>query len=278
MTPPSLRSATLPEVEVMLKWADAEGWNPGIDDAAAFFASDPDGFFVAQVDGHPVAAISVVNHSTEYAFLGLYLCLPEYRGRGIGYALWSHALAHAGHRTVGLDGVAAQEANYERSGFVRAGSTIRMEGTLDPAPDARVRALGAPNLDHLMRLDEAANGFARPAFLSAWLTPMPSRQSLVLHDAGVVTGFGTLRYCRDGIKIGPLIAPNANDALALARAGILRMSAPRVIIDVPSENTCLLEQLIRAGFVETFTTARTYRGEVVNRASNLQAIASMELG
>ena len=65
----SCRTATLPEVVQMLDWAAEEGWNPGIDDAAAFYAADPEGFFVAEVDGQPVAAISVVNHSDAHAFL-----------------------------------------------------------------------------------------------------------------------------------------------------------------------------------------------------------------
>lgn len=84
----------------VLDWAADEGWNPGLDDAAAFLASDPEGFFVTEADGAPVAAISVVNHSPDFAFLGLYLCQPAWRGRGIGLRLWTHALTHAG----GADG------------------------------------------------------------------------------------------------------------------------------------------------------------------------------
>ncbi len=87
-----MRTATLADVNLMLDWAADEGWNPGLDDAAAFHASDPEGFFVAERAGAPVAAISVVNHDDRNAFLGLYLCRPEWRGQGIGLALWNHAL------------------------------------------------------------------------------------------------------------------------------------------------------------------------------------------
>ena len=111
----SFRTARADELPLVLSWAEAEGWNPGPDDAAAFFASDPEGFFVADADTGPVAAISVVNHSDAFAFLGLYLCLPEHRGKGIGFGLWQHALAHAGARCVGLDGVPAQQDNYRKS-------------------------------------------------------------------------------------------------------------------------------------------------------------------
>ena len=83
-----MRRARKDEIGLILDWAAAEGWNPGLDDAAAFFAADPQGFFIAENDGEPIAAISVVNHSERFAFLGLYLCLRNWRGRGIGYALW----------------------------------------------------------------------------------------------------------------------------------------------------------------------------------------------
>ena len=99
-----LRNADLSELETVLDWAAAEGWNPGLADAEAFYTADPQGFFVAEADGAPVAAISVVNHDAKNAFLGLYICKPEVRGQGIGFALWQHALRHAGDRSVGLDG------------------------------------------------------------------------------------------------------------------------------------------------------------------------------
>ena len=35
----TFRTATLAELETVLDWAAAEGWNPGIDDAVAFSCS-----------------------------------------------------------------------------------------------------------------------------------------------------------------------------------------------------------------------------------------------
>ena len=78
------------ELDTVLSWAADEGWNPGLADAEAFHAVDPEGFFKATVKGEPVAAISVINHDSENSFLGLYLCRPEWRGRGIGFKTWRH--------------------------------------------------------------------------------------------------------------------------------------------------------------------------------------------
>ncbi|MEL6127703.1 MAG: N-acetyltransferase, partial [Pseudomonadota bacterium] len=61
------RRLTVEDLDTVLEWAAAEGWNPGWDDAEAFHRADPAGFFGAEVDGRLVAAISVVNHTSTFA-------------------------------------------------------------------------------------------------------------------------------------------------------------------------------------------------------------------
>ncbi|SHJ17656.1 Acetyltransferase (GNAT) domain-containing protein [Palleronia salina] len=271
------RVARAGEVAVMLDWAAAEGWNPGLDDAAAFHAADPDGFFVSEVGGQVVAAISVVNHSDAFAFLGLYLCRPEFRGRGIGFALWNFARSHAGDRTVGLDGVAAQQANYARSGFVLYGRTQRLSGHL--ATEALTlpvaRAVEIPEIE---RLDAAANGVSRPGFLHTWLQDGPTRKTVLGRDGKTITGVATARTCRDGCKIGPIIADDAHAALHLARQAASAVGESRVTIDVPDTAAPFAELLRQQGFTEGFSTARMYSGDAPAAGQCLQAVATLELG
>lgn len=274
---PVFRTATADEVALTLDWAAAEGWNPGLEDAGAFRAADPKGFFVADVNGQPVAAISVVNHGPGHAFLGLYLCLEAYRGRGIGFDLWTYALGHADLRAVGLDGVAAQEANYARSGFVRTGATTRWEGQLDAATDPRVRLAGPLDAVHIAAMDTAAGGYARPAFLAAWTAQTDTRRTLVLED-GTPKGFATIRLCREGAKIGPVVAPDAAMALVLARAALAELPAGHVVLDLPSANATLTAELTARGFYSNYAAARMWRGTAPRATPELQAIATMELG
>ncbi len=272
-----MRRARRDELEEILNWAADEGWNPGLQDAEAFWAADPEGIFVAERTGRPVAAISVVNHASDHAFLGLYLCRPDFRGQGIGFALWQHALGHAGDRTIGLDGVAAQEANYARSGFVRIGATLRMDGRLSATPDAAVRPASAEDLPVLQTLDRAAFGVSRPRFLHSWLTDHATRKTVVLMDRDGITGFATARQCRAGIKIGPIVAHSVEEALRLAR-GALDTRDAQVTIDVPDAQAEFLLALEKIGFSNGFSTARMYRGRSPGAGSLSKAIATMELG
>ena len=159
----TFRHASFAELAMVLKWAAVEGWNPGTDDAAVFFGTDPKGFFVAEdTSGEVLAAISVVNHSDDFAFLGLYIVRPEHRGKGIGFALWQHALEHAGDRTVGLDGVEAQQQNYKKSGFAHAGGTTRFTGLIEGTADADIRLASPGDVSWMVEAEAAASGVVKP--------------------------------------------------------------------------------------------------------------------
>jgi len=272
------RIARESELAMILDWARIEGWNPGFDDAPPFWAADPQGYFIAEVDGQPAAAISVVNHDDSFAFLGLYLCRPAFRGRGIAYALWQHALVHAGNRTLGLDGVPAQQDNYRKSGFVSAGSTLRMQGDVPGLQDAAVRPATAADAPRVAALDTSANGYERKAFLAAWIAPGPLRRTLVLDEGGEVMGFATVRLCHAGIKIGPVVAPDADAAMRLIGVAAGVLGSPAAMIDVPAQNQALRDRLSAIGLVPSFPTARMYRGTPPRQDGTLQSVGTLELG
>ncbi|KIT17945.1 GNAT family N-acetyltransferase [Jannaschia aquimarina] len=274
------RNMIRPELDLALDWAAAEGWNPGLDDADAFWAADPDGFFVADEDGRPVAAISVVTHSERFAFLGLYICLPSHRGLGTGLGLWTHALAHAGDRTVGLDGVPDQQANYARSGFAHAGGAVRHVGRPAPRRSDRVRPALAADRAALVALEAAASGWSKPAYMEAWFTGAPTRTTHLIEEGGEIAGAVTLRTCREGTKIGPLIARDAGMAADLLHHAAATVDT-ELTVDVPQEAEAFAGICVAEGMVPGFSTARMYRGNARPAPSGeaiLCGVATLEIG
>ncbi|MGV3635083.1 MAG: GNAT family N-acetyltransferase, partial [Pseudorhodoplanes sp.] len=89
------------EISIAIGWAPAEGWNPGLNDAACFAAVDPEGFLIGEIGDEPVATISCVNYDPRFAFLGFYIVRKDLRGRGFGLQIWNAAIAHAGSRVIG---------------------------------------------------------------------------------------------------------------------------------------------------------------------------------
>ena len=255
----TIRRMTIKELHNVLDWVRREGWNPGLDDAAPFYAADPQGYFVNEVAGKVAAAISVVNHSDEFAFLGLYICLPEYRGQGHGSALWSAAIAHAGQRNIGLDGVEDQQSNYRKSGFVLTGKTVRYQGILPSASEPVTRCKA--DLEALLALDKRITGVSRPDFARGWFTDTPSRKTFSLRDrSGPIRAFATARKCHEGLKIGPLWSEDLNSVEALLRAIVDEFGVQQAQIDVPGGSEGLAAHFSALGFRPVFRTARMYKG------------------
>jgi hypothetical protein len=48
----SIRVMRPDEIGIAADWAAAEGWNPGLADAACFATVDPEGFLIGEVDGN----------------------------------------------------------------------------------------------------------------------------------------------------------------------------------------------------------------------------------
>lgn len=264
---------------VVKGWAADEGWNPGLADAAAFHEQDPDGFFLGRIDGEVASAISVVTYGTDYAFLGHYLVRPDLRGRGHGLTTWKTALAHAGNRTIGLDGVVAQQDNYRRSGFESAHRTIRFTGTVPAAAaPADIRAVRPEDVEDITAYDAACTPADRPRFLAHWLTG-PGHHAVVRRAGDRVTGYGVIRPAHDCPRIGPLFADTAEDAQALFAALAAEAAGRPIAIDVPENNPVGVALAEAAGFTPSFETARMYTGPVRPYAQErVFGVTTLELG
>lgn len=258
-----IRTMTRAEVGLALDWAGAEGWNPGLHDADCFHAADPGGFLVGVLDGEPIASISVVKSGSDFAFLGLYIVLPQFRGQGHGWALWQAGMASAAGRTVGLDGVVAQQANYRKSGFAFAWRNQRLAGRAAATNDiaAGTVPLSTLPLQDVLDYDRPFFPAGREAFLRCWVT-RPGGAALGWRGRdGRLRGYGVIRRCREGAKVGPLFADDASIADALFRALAAQVEpGSAVFLDVPEPNAEALALGDRLGLQLVFETARMYTG------------------
>lgn len=278
----TIRTMTPDDLKVAIEWAADEGWNPGIDDAQGFLAADPEGFLMGFVDGEPVTAISVVAYGDAYGFLGLYLCHHEHRGKGYGWATWQAGMARLGNRTVGLDGVEAQQENYRKSGFEFAHRTIRHGGIsmVDQPMDARLTTIGRGIFPSIRDYDRDVSALPRAEFLKTWVqAEHPTRRGFALVEDGNVTGYGAIRACQSGFKIGPLFAntPEGADILFRALAGMVK--GQDIYLDVPEPNEAALTLTERYELSPEFITARMYKGPAPDLPLDKTfGITTMELG
>jgi hypothetical protein len=279
MTVRTIRTLNAAEVETLVDWAAGEGWNPGLGDATAFHAADPYGFIGAFVGKEMVAGISAVAYGDDFGFIGLYICRPDRRGEGHGKAVWDAGIARLGSRTIGLDGVAEQRDNYRRMGFAPAYETTRYSGRMVASVNAGSSiGLVTPALvSQILAYDLRCFPASRQSFLEQWL--QSPRNALAVEIAGEISGYGVVRPCRDGFKIGPLFADDT-DAAGLLLEGLAKFSEGGDLhIDVPATNTIFIAALDSAGFSPGFTTTRMYKGAIPRNAQyKVFGITSLELG
>ena len=275
---PEIRTATRADLETVLGWAEAEGWNPGVEDAARFHAADPEGFVVALHEGRPAASVSVVRLGADRGFLGLYLCRPELRGRGLGLAVWRAGMARMAGRVVGLDGVVAQQANYARSGFAPSHRNLRFAGV--PCLGGAATAPAEPrHAAAILALDRRATGLDRPGFMAAWSRPGPDRHVRVLERDGELEGFGVLRRCAVGWKVGPLVARDPGTAADLLCGLASDAAGEPMMLDVPEPNAAGLALAEAAGLAPVFETARMWTGPApAEDPAQVFGVATLELG
>ena len=310
----NVRTLQKTELDTALEWAGREGWNPGLDDAEAFFNADPTGFHGVFSGNELVACISVVKHDVALAFLGLYLCHPDWRGQGYGWQVWQAAMRTV-QGTVGLDGVVEQQENYRRSGFEFAWNNARYHGVLQPpaveaspggSPVASAQAaeqgntstrkdrqsltgvqpVGERHRAAVVAFDQVVTGIHRTAFATAWYTDTATRKSYCIQHGDTIVAVGTIRQCLEGYKIGPLFCPDAATAQDIVTA-MLRDLPPVatelegyvVYLDVPSNHRAAVAFVQSLAMQPVFETARMYRGTPpMGQPQSVFGLTTLELG
>ncbi len=269
------------DLDLVLDWAAEEGWNPGLNDAECFYEADPDGFLIGYRGSEPVASISAVKYSNDFGFLGFYIVKPKYRGRGWGWSLWQKGLAYLKGCNIGLDGVLAQQNNYKKSGFKLAYRNIRYSGFTDFVKDASGNIYNPDKVDFpvIEAYDRKLFPANRSGFLKKWIEQNNTSTKIFL-KAGEIKGYGTIRKCRSGYKIGPLMAENFSIAedLFISLCKFVT-SDGEVFLDIPEVNTQAFDLVHKFKLQPVFETARMYTGsEPEIDLMKIFGITSFELG
>jgi GNAT superfamily N-acetyltransferase len=268
------------EVEAAIDRAAQQGWNPGLNDAACFYAIDPGGFFMGVLDGQPIARGLALNYDEHFAFFGVYIVEHRYRGKGYGLALTKARLEHIGKRNAGLDGVENMVEKYKRLGYRTAHRTIRYIFTPKIAQSLLPEIVPVAQIPfaELAAYDRRHFFAPREAFLKLWIG-QPHAVALGLRDVGELKGFGVLRKCRNGYKIGPLFAEQPEIAEALFDALCSHAIGEPVTIDMPEPNQAALRLAAKHDMRPEFACDRMYlRGDPDLPLGNIYGITSFEAG
>ncbi len=268
------------EFQTVVDWAKTEGWIPGIHDIDSFYDTDPTGFYAARMGGEIVGTFSVVKYSANYAFAGFFIVRPDWRGKGVGLAIQHFIDTQFASFNVGIDGVLAMQEKYSHVGYKFAYGNERYGGIAKVGElDGKCRTISAGDFDSIVQFDAKFFPTERKKFLKLWLTQKDATALMAKDDEGKLCGYGVVRKCFQGNRIGPLFAETPQTAKRLLDSLAASVAGQEFFIDVPTVNAAALQLALSKGMKSVFTTARMYTKQAPNLPlEKIYGVTSVELG
>jgi len=263
-----------------IELAAREGWNPGLYDGYNYYNVDPEGFFLAELNGGMAGCIWAVRYSINFGFIGGHVVLPPFRKQGIGEALFKKALEHLNGRLVGIDGLVSGEEFYNMYGFTSEYEIMRFGGIIivEGEPDFKVTAANDVDLIVLAKYDERMFGILRPAFVKAWVE-QPGAESACYVEEGRIRGFSVLRPCRKGYRLGPLFADSPQIARTLICHLACKTGGNPVFIDVPLINNEAVMLVHGLGMKPVLSRLRLYNHQGMKLPLNkIYGFTTLDIG
>lgn len=269
------------DLDTAVQWAASEGWNPGLHDADCFYQTDPHGFFMGFLDKQPIACISAVSFGPKFGFIGFYIVKKEFRNQGYGIQVWNQAIKYLHTQNIGLDGVVDQQENYKKSGFKLAYNNARYQfnSRKFALNDSSIKSVNSISFDQLNQYDNQFFPIDRQFFLGSWIK-QPESVALASVSNNQIQGYGMIRKCRTGYKIGPLFADNFSvaDSLFQSLVSNINENTP-VFLDIPEVNQNAVKLVTQYKMEKVFATARMYTKEFPKLpVDKIFGVTTFELG
>jgi len=246
------------------------GWNQTESDWRRYLELQPDGCFVAVLNGESVGTVTTCIFGSV-AWIAMMLVDSAHRGKGVGKALMRHALKFLEGqqaRTIRLDATALGQPLYEKLGFVAEYSLNRYEGILPAAESVPgVEPLHAGDMDDALELDRVVTKTDRRKLFLRLAKEFPNAFRAVRRDARL-EGFLATRPGARALQVGPCLA-NSTAGLLLLDDARHRFGGSRVYIDVPAGNAAAARWAEQAGLAVQRRLLRMCRGPALDEQVNL---------
>lgn len=293
----SLRLMSAADLDFADSLRSAAGWNQTRPDWQRLLNYQPDGCFVAELDGSPAGTASTTCYGTDLAWIGMVLVQPQFRRRGLGRALLLHCLdflARKAIRCVKLDATPLGKTLYDQLGFRDEWALTRWQAeplkpsapdpsrsSQNPTPSSRcsLRRFQLSDADAIGRLDAMAFGLARPELLKTLAQDSSLALVCVARD-GSMDGFGMMREGSRARYLGPVVANSSEVGIELLNELAAQSAGPSAYWDIPDGNAAARGVATSLGFTPQRPLLRMYRGpnDRPGNADHYFAIADPAIG
>jgi hypothetical protein len=257
---PRLNHVSESDIAGCMALSSEAGWNQMPDDWALFMRHGTV-FGLAGTNGKPVATGAILPYSGGFAWISMVLVTASRRRARIGTSILETCCSELERRAsvAVLDATPAGERVYRPLGFEPISALSRWQGEGGPGgnePPMTTRRMNESDLGVIAEIDAAAFGAHRAFLLESFFQRAPQ----LAFTTQKLDGFVLARPGRIATQIGPLIAANRADALALLRAALGAARGP-VFLDVADRWEAVAEFLRQ----RAFTVQRPYLRMVLRR-------------
>jgi ribosomal protein S18 acetylase RimI-like enzyme len=287
---PSVRFRTMRKADIPagMRLKEIAGWNQTAADWERFLKANPDGCFVAEAGGQICGTATAITYEGRFAWVGMVLVDPEFRGRGIGTQLLERAIEHLDALkipTIKLDATPMGQPLYEKLGFLAEYEIERC--TLKKAAGQQVNVSDSPlvmdlsggSLEDICKADGGIFGADRSALLKS-LSEAAPEFAAGIWDAENLQGYSFGRHGSFADHLGPWMSRDAETGRRLLEAFLARSSREILVVDCMKANVTAVKLLKSFGFGYSRTLTRMYRGanDYAGRPKLLWAIMGPEFG
>ncbi|WP_105385052.1 GNAT family N-acetyltransferase [Neorhizobium alkalisoli] len=197
-------------------------------------------------------------YGEHFATIGLVITSPRLQAHGTGHWLMDHVLAQLAHRNLGLNATRAARRLYRSLNFTPESVVAQCQGEASLPPEVDIpsgtelRPLDTADLAAIAELDNEAFGADRAALLTRLL---PAR-GFGLTRNGKIAAFSFCRPFGRGHVIGPVVAANDADAIAVIRLHVAEHTGEFLRLDTREKSGAFSDFLSHCG-LSVFDTVTT---------------------
>ncbi|MFH1718701.1 MAG: GNAT family N-acetyltransferase [Planctomycetota bacterium] len=228
---------TTDDLRLGLKLTQQAGWNQTEADWLRFIQLEPEGCFVAEVNGRAVGTTTTCVLG-QAAWIAMVLVDVNSRGKGVGTTLLQASISYLKERkikTIRLDATALGQPIYEKLGFVPEYELARFEGMAPRGVVVPSVMKATPDVfADIIDFDTRTTGRDRGRMLRKLFEEFPENIRII-RRSGKIEGFITMRPGANAVQTGPCIA-TAGAGPALLRDTLNRCAGRPVFVDIPLDN------------------------------------------
>ena len=244
-----------------------EMWNVTIEDVRRMFKFEPDGCFMAELEGAPAGHVFSVTYG-KLDWIGLLIIKKEFRRMGIARLLMLKAnkyLLSRGVQTIRLEVVSELSELYRGLGFVDEYDSLRFEGAATTASSETksISPMSRRMVGEVAKFDAGYFGAKRIKVIERLYEAYPE-MCYVSHSGSKILGYIMVRKAEEGYNLGPWVCipekKHIADSLLTACLQQIDKADP-VYLGVPAPNQSAIEILRNKGFVQFPKSIRMFCGQ-----------------